>query len=240
MDGTPTKIPALDRAYAFVLSDNVVQTAMQLRDRMVETCGFDERSAADALRIKIYENQQNLGFSRIPMTSPLAVDKLSPALANKIRWEPQSKTLVLEDLPTPTELHLLQNACVEEQDKKAIRDYWELEKPVGIVAKLPGEFAEPFIVPRLTVNQDDRRYLLEPIELDQFDWDLNKCDVTISEKDFASEIKIGNSAIIDIESRGGTEAGHVQPDALHRSPGTGLEATRQYREPLRRRSLRSG
>lgn len=205
----PTNVPALDRAYAFVLSDNVVQTAMQLRDRMVETCGFDERSAADALRVKVNAAQQGLGFSRIPMTAPPATDKLTPTLANKIRWEPESSTLVLEDLPTPTELHQLQNAVNTEQDKKAIDDYWELEKPAGITPKLPGQFAVPFVVPRLSVKTDDRRRLLEPIELDQFDWDLNKCDVSIPESEFASDIKIGNSATIDIESRGGNEAGLV-------------------------------
>ena len=50
-NANPTRVPALDRAYAFVLSDDVVRTAMQLRDRMVETCGFDDRSAEDALRV---------------------------------------------------------------------------------------------------------------------------------------------------------------------------------------------
>ena len=50
-NANPTRMPALDRAYAFVLSDDVLRTAMQLRDRMVETCGFDDRSAADALRV---------------------------------------------------------------------------------------------------------------------------------------------------------------------------------------------
>ncbi len=36
-NANPTRVPALDRAYAFVLSDDVLRTAMQLRDRMVET-----------------------------------------------------------------------------------------------------------------------------------------------------------------------------------------------------------
>lgn len=208
-NATPTRIPALDRAYAFVLSENVVHTAMQLRDRMVETCGFDERSAAEALRVKVNAAQPGLGFSRIPMTKPPAPDKMTPTLSNKVRWESTTNSLVLEDLPTPSELRQLQAAVDNEEDKKAIDDYWLTERPAGIVPKLPGEFALPFRMPRLTVRINSRRSLLEPIELEQFEWDLNTCEPSISEIEFASDLKVGNAATIDIESRGGTEAGLV-------------------------------
>lgn len=50
-NANPTRVPALDRAYAFVLSDSVVETAMDLRDRMVEKCGFDDHSAQEALPV---------------------------------------------------------------------------------------------------------------------------------------------------------------------------------------------
>src|SRR5205085_10944260 len=54
---TPTGVPALDRAYAFVLSDNVVRTAMELRDRMGQTCGFDKHAAEDALRVHSLQSE---------------------------------------------------------------------------------------------------------------------------------------------------------------------------------------
>ena len=64
-------MPRLDRAYAFVLSDDVVRTAVQLRDRMVETCGFDERSVEDAVRVTATQTQRPLGLGRIPLSAPL-------------------------------------------------------------------------------------------------------------------------------------------------------------------------
>ncbi len=70
-NANPTRVPALDRAYAFVLSKNVVETAIQLRDRMVEKCGFDERSAEEALRVLARQRQPGLGFGRIPVSQPL-------------------------------------------------------------------------------------------------------------------------------------------------------------------------
>ncbi len=123
--------------------------------------------------------------------------------------EPESSALVLEDLPTPTELHQLQNAVNTEQDKKAIDDYWETRETCRDNTQIARPVRSTIHCPALSVKTDDRRRLLEPIELDQFDWDLNKCDVSIPESEFASDIKIGNSATIDIESRGGNEAGLV-------------------------------
>ena len=76
-NANPTRIPALDRAYAFVLSNDVVQTAMQLRDRMVQNCGFDDRSAKEALRVTSAAGQAWLGLGRIPLTAPPAPQSLA-------------------------------------------------------------------------------------------------------------------------------------------------------------------
>ena len=87
-DARPTRVPALDRAYAFVLSDDVVQTAMQLRDRMVETCGFDDRSADESrLRVSAAIGQEWLGLGRIPVNVPPPAQLLPPTLAEKTRYD---------------------------------------------------------------------------------------------------------------------------------------------------------
>lgn len=208
-NATPTGVPALDRAYAFVLSDSVIETASKLRDKMIETCGFDERSADDALRVRSNPVQPGLGLERIPMSESPALDNLSLPLANKVRWEPETQSLVLEDIPSASELRQLQQAVKSDKDREAVDDFWRETRPVGIAPKLPGEFAAPIRLPRLVVKQDDRRRLLEPIELDQFEWDLDRCDPSISESEFASDVRVGRSASIDIESRGGKEAALV-------------------------------
>ena len=82
-NANPTRVPALDRAYAFVLSNDVLRTAMQLRDRMVETCGFDDRSAEDALRVTATQSQRGLGFGRIPLERAAQAGRTSARLGRQ-------------------------------------------------------------------------------------------------------------------------------------------------------------
>jgi type III restriction enzyme len=197
-NATPTRIPALDRCYAFVLSDNVAQTALQLRDQMVKTCGFDERSASDALRVVADSSQPRFGFGRIPLSAPPRPEAVPPSLSAKITYDATKSELVLTDLPTAGEVRLLRDAVTTDDDRAAVDQFWEAERPVGITPKLLTEFARPVRVPRLTVLHGDRRTLFEPIELDEFSWDLDSCDASIAESDFSSELAVGTAATIDV------------------------------------------
>src|SRR5207249_391994 len=98
----PTRVPALDSSYAFVLSENIQQTANQLRDKLVETCGFDDRSAADALRVRA-NNQGGLALGRLPLFAPPPMESLPATLVNRVRYDAPSGTLIFSDLPTAGE-----------------------------------------------------------------------------------------------------------------------------------------
>ncbi len=121
-----TNVPALDRAYAFVLSDDVVRTAMQLRDRMVETCGFDERSAKDALRVTA-NLQGALGMASIPLSAPPPMEQLPTSLLQRAKFDPESSSLVLSDLPSRREIEALRECLSEPQDRAAVDAFWQRE-----------------------------------------------------------------------------------------------------------------
>lgn len=196
---TPTRVPALDRAYAFVLSDDVVQTAMQLRDRMIETCGFDERSARDALRVAATAPQLTLGMAQIPLSGPPPPDTLPPSLAQRTHYDEASHTLIFSDLPNRVEIEALRDSLSDPVDRAAVEAFWQRTQPVGIAPKNLGDYAQPFRVPRLTVRQDDRRTLLEPEELDTFGWHLHDCDAELTEGDFSADLRVGAAALIDLK-----------------------------------------
>jgi type III restriction enzyme len=205
-NATPTRVPALDRSYAFVLSDSVAETAKQLRDQMVRTCGFDERSATEAFRV-IAQGQRRMGFGTIPLAKAPDPKTLPTTLAAKVRYDDAKKELVLTDLPSAGEVRLLRDAVASESDKKAVDAYWESERPIGVAAKPLTDYARPLRVPRLTVLQGGRRTLLEPIELDQFDWDLDACNPALLEGEFPSELRVGSAATIDVEPTGSADDG---------------------------------
>lgn len=206
-NANPTGVPALDRAYAFVLSDNVIATAMKLRDKMVEACGFDERSAADAFRVLVTHREPTLGLDRMPLSQEPDPKSIPATLATKIHWEPESSEIVFDSPPTATELRQLQELVTNETDKAAVDTYWLDNKPVGVTGRNLGEFAAPLKIPRLVVQYGTQRSLLEPIELDTFAWDMNECPFKISEAEFSSTMKVGTGASIDIEDRGKQGAG---------------------------------
>src|SRR5262249_55514381 len=147
-------IPALDRAYAFVLSDDVHRTARELRDRMVETCGFDDRSAQDALRVASTATQRGLGMSRIPLSAAPAAGSLPAGVANKARYDEASQSLVVDRPLERHEIEQLRECLPAESDKKSVEAYWEQERPFGVTPKKLGEFAKPFRIPQLTLEQD--------------------------------------------------------------------------------------
>lgn len=209
---TPTRVPALDRAYAFVLSRDVQQTAAQLRDRMVETCGFDARSAQDALRVTATATQRGLGLSRIPLSSPPQPGSLPAGAAAKTRYDEASRSLVVERPLERHEVEQLRDTLAAPADREAVESYWEHERPVGIVPKKLGEFAKPIRIPQLTVRHADRRSLLEPEELDTFIWSLDECDPRLADEDFSSEVRVGSAAIIGLQGEAliTTGAGEVR------------------------------
>ncbi len=195
----PTRVPALDRAYAFVLSDNVVKTAMQLRDRMVENCGFDERSAKDALRVVSTATQRGLGLSQIPLSEPPQSNQIPAAISQKVRYDTTTKALVVESPLNRNEVRALQEALPIAADREAVEAYWERERPVGIAAKKLDEFAKPFRIPRLVVRDGDRLTLLEPEELDEFQWALDVCDPALTETEFSTDLHTAGAVELGLD-----------------------------------------
>jgi len=212
-NANPTRVPALDRAYAFVLSDDVIRTAMQLRDRMVETCGFDEGSAEDALRVTATRSQRGLGFGRIPLSTPPELDRLPPSMAARTHYDEPSRTLVLDDLLTQNEVRVLRDAVATDEDRRAVEDYWQRERPVGIAVKPLDEYARGLRVPRLAVKEADRWILFEPAELDCFAWNLDACDPALTESEFESDIRVGGAVLMDVRGRPGERDGGLVMEA---------------------------
>lgn len=195
---SPTRVPALDRAYAFVLSNNVARTAIELRDRLVQSCGFDISEATDALRVRNDAVQRGIPFGRLDLTRPLGSEGLPASLRARVTVEEGTNTLRIAGEITHEEAIALRNA-VAEQDRELVNDFWEEMRPLGVGVRELEENAPSIFVPRLTMRLGDRRTLLEPQELDEFAWNLNACDATLSVAEFPDSVQVGTAATIDLQ-----------------------------------------
>ncbi|HQR06701.1 MAG TPA: DEAD/DEAH box helicase family protein [Gemmatales bacterium] len=205
---TPTGIPELDRAYAIVQSEDVAKTAANLADSMVNRCGFDKESIKDVLRVKRSELQGNLSFSSIPVSAPVNIANLPQPLQSKVRYESSTKSIqVVHDL-SKDELVTLKDALPNLTDKAAVEEYWQLERQVGTPAKNLDQYAQSIRLPQLAVRDKQQLLRFEPIELEEFSWDLEHCDHRFSE--FTGEFHIGDRTLIDVIDKGAVRVGSVE------------------------------
>jgi type III restriction enzyme len=95
-------------------------------------------------------------------------------------------------------------------DRAAVEQYWLSERGIGTVPKALDQYAQPLRVPQLVVTDGKRTFLFEPTELDEYSWNLNRCDAALSEKDFSTQLNIGDRVAVDLADRGGVRIGGVE------------------------------
>lgn len=203
-DAVPTGIPELDRAYAIVQSEDVARTAQSLADSMVKRCGFDQTSIADVLRIhRQQEVQPLLALSSITVSNPPNIAQLPPSVQSKVRYDAAAGKIQIHEPLTRTDAQALRDTLDEPEDRAAVEEYWQEEREVGTVPKMLDQYAPPLRIPQLAVRVGQRWLRFEPIELDEFDWDLNACDPKFSEAEFSAELHVGDKVVIGLREKSG-------------------------------------
>jgi len=151
----------------------VVKTAMSLRDRLVESCGFDARAAADALRVHATAAQGELAFGRLALSAPPASERLPEGLRERVTFDAATGTLHVAGEISHRDAVALRQAVATDQDPA-------------------------LLVPQLALRVGQGYTLLEPVELDQFSWNLRECDAEIPPGEFSGELRVGTAATIDL------------------------------------------
>ncbi len=163
------------------------------------------------------------GFAGAESASPAA----EPAMLGIAAGYPNDEapgTLVFDDLLTRDEVKTLRDAVSTDEDRKVVEEYWERERPVGIAVKPLDKYARPVRVPPLTVTENGRRTLLEPVELGCFAWNLDECNSALAESEFESDIRVGGAAMIDIQEGTNGQGGGLFTQAAGDVRLTGVSA----------------
>lgn len=208
---TPTGVPELDRAYAIVQSEDVARTAQHLADSMVNRCGFDRESVNDVLRVRRRSDSQvYLPFTSISVSTPPDLSQLPATVQSKVRYEPTTSSIKVHQPLTREDSQALRDSLKTPGDKAAVEEYWANEREVGTAPKNLDQYAKPFCLPQLALRDRQRLLRFEPIELDEFDWDLNSCDPTFTEAEISSELHMGDHVQLDVTGQGAVRVGGVE------------------------------
>lgn len=210
-DAVPTGVPELDRAYAVVQSPDVVKTAKNLCDSLVSRCGFDPESVGDAFRVHRHvDTQRLLPVATIPVSAAPNPEQLPAAVRGKVEYDADSGTLHVREPLTREETVALRDSLGTLTDQAAVEEYWQSERGVGTAAKNLDEYAAPVRVPQLIVRDGPRSYLFEPEELDEFAWDLDRCESAVGDAELSVELNIGDRVSVGVTDRGGMRIGGVE------------------------------
>ena len=210
-DATPTGVAELDRAYAIVQSEDVARTAQNLADSMINRCGFDRTSMADVLRVhRQQESQPLLPLSTIRVSAAPNMAQLPPTVQAKVRYEASSGTIQVHQPLTRDDAQTLRDALDTPADRAAVENYWQEEREVGTAPKLLDQYAKPIRVPQLAVRDGQRWLRFEPIELDEFTWELNDCDPKFTDAEFSAELHVGDHVVLDVTGQGAVRVGGVE------------------------------
>ena len=208
---TPTGVPALDRAYAVVQSPDIVRTAQSLRDALVKRCGFDGASVQDAFRISRTANpQRSLALSGMQLMEAPRLQDLPDSVRAKLEFTPSDGMLRVNTPLSFDETRQVRTVVTNLIDQQAVDDYWNRERSPGIAIKQLQDYATPIRIPQLTVVTPARRTLFEPRELEEYSWNLDKCDPKLDESAFDGAYEAGARTTIGTDDAGGTRVYAVE------------------------------
>lgn len=172
---------ALNRCYAYVVSDDFSSTANALRDRLVEGSGFDKREAASFVTASRAEQAKfDIGSGRItirPVDVPLpekpSLQDLPKATKAKLSWDGRKNVLTISSPLTVEETETLKAAVVWDSSKELVERAAEASRTKAVeVFRTASERGLDFRVPQLCVMVHGELMLFDDPEVLDYPWDL--------------------------------------------------------------------
>ena len=172
---------ALNRCYAYVVSDDFSSTANALRDRLVEGSGFEEREASSFVSAGREEQAKlDIGSGRITITPVVVMltekpdlTKLPKETKSKLSWDARKGHLTISAPLSVEETEAVQNTVSGETSREAISRAAEASRTVAIkVFQTPSQRGLDFRVPQLAVMVHGELVIFDDPEVLEYPWDL--------------------------------------------------------------------
>ena len=172
MPGAKTKTrPLLNQSYAFVRSPHFFVAADELRDRLVQSAGFERREAREFFvpvgrQSSLSLDAKGLRSVTITLTEDLPAELPAEIQAFVSRAEPNGRELTITGRPPKAAVAAMAAALKDETNREVIRAaVAELEQHERIMAS-PAERGEVFSVPQLMLDLEGNGELVSPDEVD--------------------------------------------------------------------------
>jgi type III restriction enzyme len=203
---------ALNRSYAYAVSDQLAETVNSLRDGLVQS-GFERLTTKDLIYtpdeasddLSLFPLKEDLTIplpeaeNAIVLPDNDAVQSLPKALRERIEISPESGTLTVKNGANSKEIGQIAATFTSPEASKAVRERMDSASAVTAAKEItPAENGEKARVPLLSYKQGK---LFEPFDespLLDADWEITDFDPKLSESEFAHDIEAMRRASLTI------------------------------------------
>lgn len=209
----------LNRAYAFVTSDNFQETAEKLKDGLVEGAGFNRLEVKELVKQFeltdiittqapfTYESEALPEDVAAPEVVSTALAKLPPKLQARVSFAPETRTFSVSGALSSQDRTMMQLVLAPVRGADRVIDRLYRKSNRIAASELPPDLP-PFIVPRLAIRHQGTLELFSQDHFLDLPWDLSVCDP----KPFAQRFSIDAKTItgeIDVSDKGAMKIDYI-------------------------------
>ena len=206
---------ALNRSYAYVVSNELASTVQNLKDGLVQS-GFERLEAKDLIVTPDTDKpQQDLFAPTTDLTIPLpeyddvmslpdeeAVASLPKAIREKIEISPETGTLTVKNGATNKQLQQISETFKQPEVAKAVKE--KLDTALAIQAAPPARKLSPaeegvsFNIPLLGYKQRSFFDVFDETPLLDAEWEISDFDYKLKDSEFSPDVEAMRRASLSI------------------------------------------
>ncbi|RUS68102.1 hypothetical protein CUZ56_00587 [Saezia sanguinis] len=192
---------ALNKSYAFVVSENMLETANNLRDGLVQS-GFERLESKDLIAPvqddsptpDLFNQAQDITVNLPEIDNQVitpdldALNALPKTLREKVDISQETGTLTVNGTVTASQVKQLAETFKKPEVIKAIKEQLDTalikQTSPELPEKTPAERGEVAYIPLLTVQQGSQVELFEENSLLEGDWEMDEFSLQLTEAEF--------------------------------------------------------
>jgi type III restriction enzyme len=207
------QLVALNRSYAYVVSDQLAATVQGLRDGLVQS-GFERLDTKELIRVPNDDIVVGNLFAQ-DITVPLpesdaaialpdqdTLDKLPASLRKRIEVSPETGTLTIRGAITAQEVKKVAATFSAPEAEKAMRQELDSALAARIApatrARTPAERGMEARIPQLELKQGSFFEVFRETALLDADWEIDAFDPALTEGEFAHDLEALRRAQLSI------------------------------------------
>lgn len=207
---------ALNRSYAYVVSNELAATVQNLKDGLVQS-GFERLETKDLIRTQAEDDGELGGLfaNELDLTIPLpevgdtvampdedAIAALPKSVRDKMELSPEAGTLTVKGSMTAAQLKQIAETFKQPDVAKSVREQLDTQMAVRAAPparqKTPAELGQSAAVPLLTFNQLGFFDVFDETPLLDADWEIDEFDCKLTEAEFVHDVEAMRRASLSI------------------------------------------